>query len=236
MGTLWRRWGALSQVLRTGQPLEAGSWEERPREDREAFIGAMHVIGKQMAPEIVRSIPLEGVESILDVGGASGTYAAAFLRARQGLRVTLFDLPSVIPLASKRMEREGLLDRVRLVAGDFERDPLPQGHDMVFLSAIVHQNNREQNRGLFSKGHRALNPGGRLVIRDHVMDPSRTQPQAGAIFAVNMLVSTRGGTTYTFEELKEDLEASGFGQVRWIRKGQRMDSLVEATRMDPQFP
>ncbi len=236
MGTLWRRWGALNQVLRTGFPPETGSWEERSCEEREAFIGAMHVIGQQMAHDIVASIPLEGIKSLLDVGGASGTYAMAFLDAKKDLRVTLLDLPSVIPLARKRLEQRGLLDKVELVAADFERDPLPCGYDMVFLSAIVHQNDRIQNRNLFSKVRQALNPGGRLVIRDHVMDPSRTQPPAGALFAVNMLVSTRGGTTYTFQELREDLESAGLGQVSWTRMGQKMDSLVEAIRTDDEAP
>lgn len=236
MATLWRRWGALNQVLKTGVPMESGSWEQRSPEEREAFIGAMHVIGRHMAADIVNSISLEGVKRILDVGGASGTYAIAFLKKNRNLRVTLLDLPSVIPLAKKRLQEEDLLDRVDLVAADFEQDPLPADHDMVFLSAIVHQNDRAQNRKLFAKAREALNPGGRIVIRDHVMDPSRTRPPAGALFAVNMLVSTRGGTTYTFQELEEDLESAGFVQVRWSRVGERMDSLVEAVRMDLQTP
>lgn len=236
MGTLWRRWGALNEVLKTGMTLESGFWEERSPEEREAFIGAMHVIGRQMAPEIIDSISLEKVKRILDVGGASGTYAIAFLQKSRGLRVTLLDLPSVIPLARKRLQEMDLLHRVDLVEADFEQDPLPPGHDMVFLSAIVHQNDRIQNRNLFSKARQALNPRGRIVIRDHVMDPSRTQPLAGALFAVNMLVSTRGGTTYTFQELREDLESAGFGEVRWTRVGEKMDSLVEAVRTDDQIP
>lgn len=234
MATLWKRWGALNEVLKTGMPTQSGSWEERSPEEREAFIGAMHVIGRQMAPTITNSVSLERVKRLLDVGGASGTYTIAFLEKSKDLRVTLLDLPSVIPMARNRLQKKGLLDRVDLVAADFEQDPLPPGHDMVFLSAIVHQNDRAQNRKLFAKAREALNQGGRILIRDHVMDPSRTQPPAGALFAVNMLVSTRGGTTYTFQELQEDLVSAGFGHVRWIRVGEKMDSLVEAIRMDDQ--
>lgn len=230
MATLWERWSALEMVLRTGSPSQTGSWEERPAQEREAFIGAMHVIARGLAPEIVSSISLEGVKRILDVGGGPGTYAMGFLEAGQDILVTLFDLPSVIPMARSRLEKAGFLDRVQLVAGDFEVDPLPCGHDLVFLSAIVHQNDREQNRRLFSKCLRALVPGGRILVRDHIMENSRTRPAQGALFAVNMLVSTRGGSTYTFDEIREDLEASGFGNVEWIRKRERMDSLVQAKR------
>lgn len=230
MSTLWNRWSRLTEVVRRGSGFETSSWEDRPEAERRAFIGAMHVIGVRMAHQIVESIDTRGLRRVLDVGGASGTYTVAFLRANNELRATLLDLPSVIPLAKERLEAEGLLERVDLVGADFEREELPSGHDMVFISAIVHQNDRIQNRDLFAKAYRALVPGGRIVIRDHVMDPSRTWPAQGAIFAVNMLVSTKGGNTYTFEELREDLEAVGFVAVKWTRRGERMDSLIEATR------
>ena len=229
--SLWKRWGDLTGVLRRGHPEDLGSWTERGPEERDAFIRAMHAIGRKMAADIVGSIPLEGVRRLLDVGGASGTYTIAFLQASPDLRATLLDLPPVIPLAREQLERCGLMERVDLVAADFERDPLPPGHDMAFLSAIIHQNDRAQNRALFRKVRDGLVPGGRIVIRDHVMEPSRNGPVAGAIFAVNMLVGTRGGSTYTFEELVEDLRASGFERVEWIRKGARMDSLVVAVRV-----
>ena len=78
------------------------------------------------------------------------------------------------------------------------------------LSAIIHQNSFEQNVELYRKIYRALQPGGRIVIRDHVMSSDHTQPASGALFAVNMLVGTREGRTYSFEEIKASLESAGF--------------------------
>ncbi len=62
------------------------------------------------------------------------------------------------------------------------------------------------------------------------MDPGRTRPRAGALFAVNMLVGTAEGGTYTFEEIESGLAWSGFERVRLIAAGERMDGLVEAFR------
>jgi hypothetical protein len=62
------------------------------------------------------------------------------------------------------------------------------------------------------------------------MDQSRTFPPQGALFAINMLVNTRGGDTYTFEEIEDALETVGFEQVVLIREGERMDCLVEARK------
>jgi hypothetical protein len=75
---------------------------------------------------------------------------------------------------------------------------------------------------------RAMVPGGRIVIRDHVMEPDRTEPRDGAIFAVNMLVNTEGGSTYTYEEIRNWLETAGFANVRFLKAGEHMDGLVEA--------
>jgi predicted O-methyltransferase YrrM len=165
---------------------------------------------------------------LLDVGGGSGAYTLAFLQAVPEMRGTLFDRPAVVEMARERLSEAGVLNRVRLVSGDFYRDEFPPGHDLAFVSAIIHQNSPEQNLGLFLKVFRALVPGGRIVIRDHVMASDRTCPKDGAIFAVNMLVGTRGGTTYTYEDINDCLTKAGFIRVRLLRSGEHMDGLVEA--------
>ena len=167
---------------------------------------------------------------LLDIGGASGTYTLAFLQAAPEMKATLFDRPSVIEMARERLQKAGMLERTALVPGDFYADELPGGHDLAFLSAIIHQNNPEQNLDLYRKVFRALQTGGRVVIRDHIMNPERTEPLSGAVFAVNMLLATEGGNTYTFEEIQRDLLQAGFVRVRLIQKGGHMDGLVEGFR------
>jgi hypothetical protein len=117
------------------------------------------------------------------------------------------------------------------VAGDFGRDELPEGADLAWVSAIIHQNSRPQNRELFRKVNRALNPGGRIAIRDVVMRQSRTAPLSGALFAVNMLVGTRGGGTFTLGEIRSDLLQAGFRRVRLARRGEGNESVVVAERV-----
>jgi predicted O-methyltransferase YrrM len=195
-----------------------------------AFIGAMHAVAAPLAERIVAAVQPGDARALIDVGGASGTYTVAFLRAVPGMKATLFDRPGVIEMARERMKREGLLDRVSLVGGDFYRDELPQGHDLAFLSAIIHQNSPAQNLSLFQKVFRSLKAGGRVVIRDHVMEADRVHPRDGAVFAVNMLVNTSGGGTYTLEEIRSGMSQAGFCHIRLLENGEHMDSLVEAFR------
>jgi len=222
---LWDRWGGLTKKV-GGTPLS----ERQPADARRAFIEAMHVVSAPQAARLVADVGVRGARRLLDVGGGPGTYTAAFLSAAPALEATLFDLPPVVEIARRRLAAAGLLGRVTLVGGDFETDELPAGHDLAWLSAIIHQNGPAQNDALYARIFRALAPKGRLVIRDHVMASDRTRPRAGALFAVNMLVGTAHGGTYTFEEIRSGLERAGFARISLLREGERMDGLVEAFR------
>ena len=225
---LWESWSDLTPIVK-GTGLGAAPVNSaRDADELCAFIGAMHVVGMSLAQEIVTAIQPGQARNLIDVGGASGTYTIAFLKAAPEMKATLFDRSAVIQIARERLAEEGLLDRVHLVTGDFYEDELPGGHDLALLSAIIHQNSPMRNVELFRKVLRAMVPGGRLIIRDHVMEPGRIEPKDGAIFAVNMLVNTVGGSTYTFDEIRNWLEEAGFASVRFLRAGKHMDALVEA--------
>jgi hypothetical protein len=225
-----RRWAQLARTIRDGKPAEVAPSVRGEDGDRASFIEAMDNISRAAAPALVAELMPIRFTRLLDIGGGSGTWTIAWLRANGEARAILFDLPSVVPLARQRLERAGLLDRVDLVAGDFYEDPLPGGADLALLSAIVHQNSRRENRALFRKAFAALVVGGRLLIRDVVMDGTRTKPPAGALFAVNMLSATEGGGTFTLDELREDLAAAGFANVKQLRRDEWMHSVVSAVR------
>ena len=226
MATVWQNWSQITDIVlgKTMAGLETKG--ALAKDNRKAFIGAMHVAASKAAPKIVAAINPGQARRLLDVGGGSGSYTLAMLSAVPEMRATLFDLPPVIEMARDRVQAADMLDRVELVTGDFYKDELPPGHDLALLSAIIHQSSYEQNEVLYAKIYRALNSGGRIVVRDHVMSADRTQPLEGALFAVNMLAGTEGGTTYTFDEIKEGLTAAGFTRIH-LTQAKGMFSLVE---------
>jgi SAM-dependent methyltransferase len=228
MNRLWDNWSGLTEAVRRGggEPGRFGPFMDE--KTLAAFIGAMHNVGRGLSDKLAEEYNASGRKKLLDIGGGSGTYTMAFLRANPGLRAVIFDLEPVVDMARERLAAEGLLYRVELIPGDFYADDLPTGCDFALASAIVHQNSPERNLLFFKKVFAALAPGGVFLIRDHVMDKERTWPLAGALFALNMLVNYNGGDTYTFEELRLALAEAGFEGVRQVRQGVEMDCLVEA--------
>lgn len=229
-GTCLRKWAQLSHVVKTGHSAEARPGVRGEAGDLESFIGAMDNVSAPNAEKVIQAVQPLQFQHLLDIGGASGTWTIAFLRACPSAKATLFDLPQVLPMAQRRLAAADVAQRVRLAGGNFTCDALPRGADLAWVSAIVHQNSRAQNRALFAKVFAALVPDGRIAIRDIVMEESRTQPVAGALFAVNMLAATEGGGTFTLAELREDLEAEGFADVALTRKDEAMNAVVVARR------
>lgn len=225
------RWAQLATITTTGKPADRHPSIRGEEADLAAFIGGMHNLSAPVAAEVVGRLKPLKFTHLLDIGGASGTWTMAFLEAVPNAKATLFDLPPVIPMAEKRLGEAGFNEKVTLVAGDYNVDELPKGADLAWLGAICHQNSREQNRKLFAKIHRALTDSGQVVIRDVVMDPSRIHPKRGALFAVNMLVATEGGNSYTLDEYSEGLRCAGFDNVTLVHRDEFMNSLISAKKV-----
>ncbi len=205
---LYKRWATLTDAVKTGAQVV----KERLTDDRlerEAFIAAMHRRAIGTADGLVGLLDLTGVTRVLDVGGGSAVYAMALCRAKKDLAVRVLDLPEVTVLTRRYVEAGGFRDRIDTIDGDYLECAFPDGLDMIFFSAIMHSNAPAENQLLIDKAFSALAPGGRIVIQDGVMDDSRTQPGTGALFALNMLVSTPAGDSYTEGEITGWLEKAG---------------------------
>jgi precorrin-6B methylase 2 len=221
----------LAATVKTGRPAEVGPSLHGAEADGAAFIDAMEVASRHAAARVVASLAPLSFRHLLDIGAGPATWTLAFLRAVPEARATVYDLPGVIPISRRHVEAAGLGERVDFIAGDFYSGAaLPAGADLAWVSAIVHQSSREQNRELFAKVHAALAPGGEIMVRDMVMDDDHTEPRAGALFAVNMLVRTEAGGTFSLAELREDLAHAGFGEPTLTRGERDMDSVLRATR------
>ncbi|MBO4300628.1 MAG: methyltransferase domain-containing protein [Desulfovibrio sp.] len=235
---LQRHWSRLSWAVKYGKPQKEKSASFLGTEqDGVTFITAMNAIGLRLTTSTMDALDKAGIFAslppdarILDIGGASGTYTEAFLQKLPQATATLFDLPVGIAQAKQRFHDSDMQSRVSLLEGDFTQRGFPGGFDLAWISAIIHQLGKEECRDLYRKALAALKPGGMVVIRDLVMDASRTSPKEGTLFGINMLVSTEQGRVYTFEEIRDDLIAAGFEHVAHAVKTPTMSAVVTAMK------
>ena len=227
--SLWQRWSTLTECVRRGTTLLEREMKERGDDWNEPFIAAMQRNAAFRAPVVIGALDLAGVRRVLDVGGGSGAYAAAFVRATPALEVTVLDLPNVTPLTRRYLACGGASDRVHIVDGDFRTDALGMNFDLVLLSAICHMNGPEENVALLRKAHAALVPGGQIVVHDFVQDDDKAGPRSGALFALNMLVGTPQGSSYSGAEYIAWLTRAGFATPHTVPLPGPTD-LVVATR------
>ena len=214
---LWETWSTLTECVRAGTSVTRQAGTGRGEDWTTAFIAAMHRNARARAPLVVNAVGIEGVSRMLDVGGGSGAYSIAFASAKANLEVDLLDLAEVLPITQGHIENAGLADRIWTKPGDLRADQLGVGYDLVLVSAICHMLGIDENRDLCERCFRALAPRGRVVIQDFILEPDKTAPKSAALFAVNMLVGTQGGSTYTEAEYAGWLREAGFVDVQHVR-------------------
>jgi precorrin-6B methylase 2 len=212
----WQSWHTLSAAVRRGTSvLEKKSGPAAEKRLR-GFIAAMHERASAQAPRMVKLLDLSTVCRCLDIGGGSGAYAMALAQAKKSIQAVVFDLPEVLPLTRNYVRQAGLFSRFNFIGGDFHCDDWGSGYDLILLSAIVHMNSHEENQRLIARAAKSLNMGGQLVIQDFIMAPDRTRPAVGAFFALNMLVATAHGDSYTAGEVRGWMRKAGLKKISKI--------------------
>ena len=210
---LYKTWDSLTDAVRNGGTVREREINDRGETWLDAFIAAMHYRGMKQAKIIAMMVDLKNVKRMLDIGGGSGAFSIGFINVKNDIHSTVLDLPNVIYLTKKYTNQEKLSAHFDYLEGDFNTSDFGSGYDLIFLSAIIHMNSFEVNKQLAKKCADALNPNGQVVILDQIMNDDRTTPANGAMFAINMLVGTESGDTYTQSEICSWLTDAGLSCV-----------------------
>jgi demethylspheroidene O-methyltransferase len=166
-----------------------------------------------VADEVLAAYPFGRHRCLLDVGGGDGTFIAMAARRHPRLSAVLFDLPPVATKAAARFAREGLAHRASAVGGSFRTDPVPAGADVATLVRILHDHDDDVALALLMAVHRALPPGGTLVVAEPMSGVPGAERMADAYFGFYLLAMGTGRAR-TPDELGSLLRQAGFGPPR----------------------
>jgi len=199
---LYPLWGHFEEALREGQ----AQWErtfpegtppnEGMYEDPEAlrsFMAGMHTITYGAAAAFAAAAPeVCDIDSLMDIGGASGAFLIALAERNASLRGTVYDLPPVRPIAEEYFAGNGLSKRLGFHDGNFWEDPIPSGYNAYSLGFILHDWDDHGGGVILGKIADASRPGTMLIVGEYLLNEDRTGPIWVSRASLNMLVSARG--------------------------------------------
>jgi precorrin-6B methylase 2 len=222
----WGEWGRLSATVRAGRSPRGGSSGDR----QENFIRGMEENSRERAAAVAGRIPLRPGDRLLDLGGGPGTYAVAWADACPGAEITAFDTPATLRVARKILREKGADGRVRLMAGDFLKDPLGGPYDFVWISQILHAYSGSACAKLLRRARSALVSGGRVAVQEFLLAEGKTSPPGPVFFSVHMVAVTEGGRAYTAREIAGMMKAAGFRKISADRPDPRGIGILRAFR------
>ena len=166
-----------------------------------------------VADDTLDAISLRGITHLMDVGGGSGVFLTEAGGRAGDLRLTLFDLPGVAPLATARFATAGLRERATIKTGSFRQDPLPPGADAISLVRVLYDHSDNTVRDLLAKVHAALPAGGRLIISEPMSGGASPHRPGDAYFALYTMAMGTGKARST-EEIANLCREAGFADLR----------------------
>jgi 2-polyprenyl-3-methyl-5-hydroxy-6-metoxy-1,4-benzoquinol methylase len=225
-------WQQLAQTVRSGRPATEGG------ASRGEFFA---ILVKSIFPQsyaggkiAARGIPPQArkrIRNILDVGGGAASWSISIAEEIPGARVTLVDLPEVVPVARQYAERHDVADRFDYREGNFREVEFgAEQFELVILGHIIHGEGAEWGKRLIARCAAALRSKGMLLIADLIQNDARSGPALPMLFDLNMLLHTPAGATFTMGEYREWLKAAGFGPVKLIKSAALPSPLILATK------
>lgn len=166
-----------------------------------------------VADEVLDTIDLRPYHCLMDVGGGQGRFLVAAAQRAPALQLVLFDLPGVVPAARAAFAAAGLSARATVHGGDFVRDPLPRGADVISLVRVIYDHPDERAQKLLQAVHDALPPGGLLLLAEPMADAAGATRMGDAYFGFYLL-AMRGGRPRSAAQLTQMLRMAGFDHVR----------------------
>ena len=217
---LYGFWGGLTEALRTGEPQNElkrsghSMFEQlyADPERLEQFMRAMAGISAGNFRLLAERFDFSRYATVCDVGGATGQLSIILAQRHPHLRCSSYDLPVVEPIARRSIAAAGVGDRVKAVAGDFLREPLPRA-DVITMGMILHDWNLERKLHLVRAAYEALPDGGAFIAVENLIDDERRENVFGLMMSLNMLIEFGDAFDFTGADFRGWCEAAGFQRV-----------------------
>lgn len=186
------------------------------KEEVSEYSALMSASQSLIAEDVLEAWPLAAHRCLLDVGGGEGAFLVAAAARAPGLRLMLYDLPAVTELASARLATAGLSNRATVASGNFFKEPLPRGADLITLVRVLHDHNDADIAALLRNVRQALPDDGVLLIAEP-MSGMAEMPEIGDAYFGFYLLAMGSGRARRPDELACLLRETGFDGGRVLK-------------------
>ena len=200
-------WQGLAAVVRSGGKKTAALFA-LPDEESAIFSAGVEAATARGAMALAESYDFARHVRVLDIGGGTGSFLKFVQRRHPHIEGTLLERPTTAAYARSRFT-PAEAGSIAVVEGDILEDGMPPGHDAMILAHILHGFDEAQNAGLLRRASAAASAGGRLLIVDFFLDPTRTSPVMPALMSGEFLVQTMG-RSYSAAEVSGWLNETGW--------------------------
>lgn len=210
-------WINLAERLADPEPPSVlGIYEKMTPDQAEMLTRAMFNVGLGSGGKLAKQFDFSGYKCVLDLGGGSGAYCVSLCRRFPNLRAIVFDFAEVCRVTDDLIAGAGLSDRIKTHAGDFTRDPFPEGADAVMLNGNLTQYGPQEARGIIAKAFDILPPGGVMHIIAENLDDEKTGPLIPATWSVHEALLGSRGRAHSDAEVIGYMEEAGFKKVEAV--------------------
>jgi hypothetical protein len=216
-------WNHLGEALKTGKPQNeqrhsSKSLFEELYSDHARlgqFLDAMSGIQAANFQLLADKFDFSRYHNMSDIGGALALCSRIVGAKHAHLTLNSFDLPPVAPHAQAHVDKAGMTNRIKVIAGDFFADELPKA-DVITMGNVLHDWNLETKKMLIKKAYAALPAGGAFIAIENLIDDARRENLFGLLMSLNMLIETGDGFDYTGENFREWCGEAGFTRFEVI--------------------
>jgi len=225
-------WLELDKVVRTGKPAGLVNKRKQGAKFFAEFVEALFPLSYRAAGLLGEHLKISSTKKpigVLDIAAGSGVWGIALAEQSPHVSISAVDWPEVLKVTKRVARRRGVGNRLKGIPGDLLEADFGKGHSVATLGHILHSEGPKRSQQLLRKVFKSLTPGGAIVIAEFVPNDQRTGPPNALIFAVNMLVNTTEGDTFTFAEMSQWLRSAGFRNPRQLDVG-GVSPLILATK------
>jgi ubiquinone/menaquinone biosynthesis C-methylase UbiE len=206
---LWERYGKDTDDFYT-------AISQNP-EHYKCFNNFMSCMSDLNLKKVVKSGPFHKCKYILDIGGNIGNLSIELANIHPNAEITLLDNSEVIKKAQKRFNTHPSSSRLKVVAGNILKDPIPKGFDCIILSHFIDIFSQEVNQDIFRKIYSSLNTNGYLCAKNSTIDANEDGPVIQGVFSSYFFCLANGqGQTYSIKKIKSWFTNCNFKEIKVV--------------------